>query len=142
MGEIIDFMTRRTLGAAQPMTMVALEERATDLLLIDWEKMARNNRLNDYFRASLPNLIDQSSKINFMGDLNEVAALELNNELFPIIYFPGTLNKKQHGWIVMFHVGDYLAKTPELASEAYARCFAVLLHIKLKRAALEANLIV
>lgn len=115
--------------------------KAIEFLLTDWEKMARNNRLNDYFKSSLPNLVDQNARVNYMGDLNEVAALELNLELFPMVFFPGTTDRKQLGWVVQFFLGKERISTPELASEAYARCFAILLYLKLKRDALEAGLL-
>ncbi len=133
MGNVIDFTARRLGEVKKPPTPEELEKAAVEFILRDWEKMARNNRLNDYFRASLPNLVDQNGRANYMSDLNEVAALELNIEHFPMVFFPGTLHKKQHGWTVKFQIDDFVIATPELASEAYARCFAILLHIKLKR---------
>lgn len=141
MGEVVDFTARRLKEQPKPATMETLMVKAIEFLLTDWEKMARNNRLNDYFRSSLPNLIDQTARVNFMSDLNEVAALELNLELFPMIFFPGTTDRKQLGWVVQFFLGKERISTPELASEAYARCFAILLYIKLKRDALEARLL-
>ncbi len=141
MGEVVDFTARRLKERPPKPTMEELMVKAIEFLLQDWEKMARNNRLNDYFRASMPNLIDQSTKTNFMSDLNEVAGLELNLELFPMIFFPGTTDRKQLGWVVQFFLGKERISTPELASEAYARCFAILLYLKLKRDALEAGLL-
>ena len=142
MGEVVDFTARRLKEKPKPVTMEELMAKAIDFLLTDWEKMARNNRLNDYFRQSLPNLIDSGEKTNFMGDLNEVAALELNIELYPMVFFPGTTDRKQLGWIVQFFLGknNERISTPELASEAYARCFAILLYLKLKRDAIEHGL--
>jgi hypothetical protein len=133
MGNVVDFTAYRLGEVKKPLTPEEIEQDATDFLLRDWEKMARNNRLNDYFRSSLPNLIDQQGRVNYMSDLNEVAALELNIEHFPMVFFPGTLHRKQHGWVVKFQIGDFIIATPELASEAYSRCFAILLHIKLKK---------
>jgi len=143
MTNVIDFTAKR-LGKVAPPKQVTWEElhsHATEFLLGDWEKMARNNRLNDYFKQSLPNLIDPASKSNYMADLNEVAALEMNLEFFPRMFSPGTQHKGQLGWLVQFHLGEGLFGTPELASEPYARCFAILLYLKLKRDALEAGLL-
>lgn len=103
-----------------------------DFLLGEWEKMARHNRLNDYFKRALPNLIDYGSKTNFMADITAVAGLEMNLGLFPTMFAPGTRDPKQLGWCVAFKVGDYLCVTPELAGEAYARCFSILLYLKVK----------
>lgn len=139
MGEVVDFTARRLKEKPKKVTIEELHVRAIEYLLGDWEKMARNNRLNDYFRQSVPQ-IDSSTKINYMGDLNEIAALELNIEHFPVIYFPGTNDRKQLGWQVHFFIGKTRLATPELASEAYARCFGILLFLKVKRDAIEAGI--
>lgn len=141
MGEIVDFTARRLKIPVKVVTMAGLLDDATHLLLADWEKMAKINRLNDYFRNTVPNLRHISEKTNFMADLNEVAQLELNIELYPMIFFPGTTDRKQHGWVVQFFLGAEKISTPELASEAYARCFAILLYLKMKRDALAAGLL-
>lgn len=140
MGEVVDFTARRLKEQLKPVTMEILMAKAVEFLLGDWEKMARNNRLNDYFRQSVPQ-IDNLTKTNYMSDLNEIAVLELNLELFPMVFFPGTIERKQLGWIVQFFLGKERISTPELASEAYARCFAILLYLKLKRDAIEADLL-
>ena len=140
MGNVIDFTARRLKEQPKPVTMEELMANAVDLLLIDWEKMARNNRLNDYFKKSVPQ-VDKDTKTNYMSDLNEIAALELNIELFPMVFFPGTVDRKQLGWIVQFFLGKTRISTPELASETYARCFAILMYLKMKRDAIEAGLL-
>lgn len=141
MSNVIDFTAHRLKEKRKATTIVELSAKATDFLLGDWEKMARNNRLNDYFRNSLTHAIDPNSKVNYMSDLNEVAALELNLDLYPMVFFPGTLQPKQIGWLVQFHLGKEKISTPELATEAYARCFAILLYLKLKRDCIEAGLL-
>lgn len=139
MSNVIDFTARRLRETAKPVTMEDLMGKAIEFLLSDWEKMARNNRLNDYFRTSLPSLVDDKS--NYMSDLNAIATIELNIDLFPMVFFPGTIERKQLGWIVQFFIGKERISTPELASEAYARCFSILLFLKLKRDAITAGLL-
>lgn len=143
MAEIFDF-TKHRLQKTQPAKIITIDDlkrEAVDFLLADWEKMARNNRLNDYFKSSLPNSIDSVCKVNYMADLNGIAALELNLELFPAMFGPGATRKEQLGWMVQFKIGDQYVCTPELASEAYARCFGILLYLRVKHAALEAGLL-
>jgi hypothetical protein len=141
MGEIVDFTARRLRIVKPPKTIIGLAGDAIVYLLADWEKMAKNNRLNDYFKSTVPNLRYTSEKTNFMADLNAISVLELSIDLFPIIFFPGTSTSKQLGWMVQFIIGNERIATPELASEAYARCFGILLYLKLKRDALTAGLI-
>jgi hypothetical protein len=146
MGEVVDLAARRQAkqeaeAAKLPTkTMESVIEASLDFIQHDWEKMAKYNRLNEFFKRSLANSIDHKSKENFMSDLNAVAKLELNFEFFPAMYSPGTRAEKQMGWVVEFKVGDVKVCTPELASEAYARCFAILLFLKTKREAINAKL--
>lgn len=145
MGDIINLADQR-LRRQQPkpvkqrVTIEALTIEAVDFLLGDWGKMVKTNRLNDYFKMSVP-LLDKTSNINYMSDLNEVAALELNIDLSPIIFCPGTHDLKQVGWLVQFILAGHKISTPLFASEPYARAFAVLLFLKLKRDALTHGLI-
>lgn len=144
MGEVVDFTAKRLekQKSAKPLvTMETVTSEAIDYLLGEWEKMARHNRLNDYFKRALPNLIEYGNKTNFMADITAVAGLEMNIDLFPMMFSPGTMNKKQLGWVVSFHIGEHQVATPELANEAYARCFGILLYLKVKRDALSHGLI-
>lgn len=140
MAEVIDFTARRQAKNAEQKnapTILQLTVDAVDFLLGDWEKMARSNRLNDYFKSALPSLIDKETRVNFMSDLTAVSNLELNLDLFPMIFFPGTTREEQIGWVVQFKVGNDMICTPEMASECYARCFGILLYLRVKRAALD-----
>ncbi len=139
MGEIVDFTARRNKkneASKKLPTLAEITVDAVDFLLGDWERMARGNRLNDYFKAALPSFIDQETRVNFMSDLNEVAKLELKLDLFPMVFFPGTIGKEQLGWVVQYRVGEELVCSPEMASECYARTFGILLYLKVKRDAL------
>ena len=144
MSNIIDFTARRLEKAStpiQPQKIIDVVGDAIDFLLGDWEKMARNNRLNDYFKASLPNFIDAGTRVNFMSDLTEVAKLELHFDMRTIVYFPGTYLPEMIGWTVRFKIGDEFICTPDMANECYARCFAILLFLRVKHEALALGLI-
>jgi hypothetical protein len=143
MGDLVDLTQWRQdrKQQAPTVTWATIIAESLDFLLTEWEKLARHNRLNDYFKRQLSNTIEFASKANYMADLNEVALLELKLDVFPMIFFPGTMNDKQLGWVVRFKLGSETIATPELANEAYARCFALLLHLKIKHAALVAGLL-
>lgn len=143
MGDVVDFTAiRLAKGKAKPqVTMDAVIADSTDFLLGEWEKMARNNRLNDYFKRALPNVIEYGNKTNFMADITAVAGLEMNMSMFPMMFAPGTRDVKQMGWVVSFFLGEHQISTPELANEAYARCFGILLYLKVKHDALAHGLI-
>ena len=127
MADIIDFTAKRKQRTAlQPAaTFEEVVFDTTEGLLDDWERMARKNKLNEFFIAALPHFVDQKSKVNFMKDLNAIADLEKNLGVAFVIGAPGTLNPGQVGWVVQFSIGDNIITTPDMAAEGYARCFAV-----------------
>ena len=133
MAEIIDFTAKRKKKNPSPtVTMEELVQDTVDSLLDDWERMARKNKLNEFFITAMPNFIDQETKQNFMKDLNAVADLEKNLHLPLAIHAPGLIEEDQVGWVARFKVGDYYVDTPYMAAEGYARCFAVLAYITVK----------
>jgi hypothetical protein len=148
LGEVIDLAARRAARTeakrAEPekRSIVDLAGDSIDSIESDWLKMTKKNRLNDYFKASLATIIGNENDDNFMFDLNPVSRIESKIGLYPQVYAPGTLNPKQIGWIVQFFVGEERVSTPERAYETYARCFGILMYVRLKRAALEAGHII
>lgn len=135
MGEVISFQSR-TKPVPSWNEIVAT---CTDALLHEWEKMAQGNRLNDYFKAALPNLTSHEIISNYMSDLNGAAAIERKLNIWPVIYFPGTLDND--GWMVLTNIGTFSFQTPEFGTEAYARCFNILLFVRVKQAAISVGLI-
>lgn len=136
MGDVVDFTQRRLARDQHPPTFVELAERAEGALSADWAKM--QGSLNEYFKASLPTLVDQASTVNYMVSLTDVAVVERNLAHYPTVLGPGS-QPRQHGWRVQVRVQAPGSKeplvvvTPELPSEEQARCFAVLLLLRLRR---------
>lgn len=146
MADIIDFTAKRKQKAepAPKPAVTSIQDvafDAVDFLLGDWEKFAKKNRLNDYFKQYFPNFIDADSKVNYMRDLTELATLE--GKIGPpiMVFFPGTIEPVQIGWVVRFKIADHEVSTPDMASECYARCFALLLYLKIKADAINLGLI-
>lgn len=106
-----------------------------DDIVFDWEKMASHNKLNEYFKSFAPSLVKE--ELNYMSDLNAIARLEQIIGIWPSIYFPSALNDEQIGWVVVFKIDGKATMTIPLANEAYARCFAIIMFLKLKRALLQ-----
>jgi hypothetical protein len=134
MADIIDFTSKRKQKTKES-PKVTFEEVVYDTiddLLGDWERMARKNKLNEFFIAALPSFIDPQSKQNFMKDLNAIADLEKNLHLMLIIHAPGTIEPQQVGWVTQFMIGEHLVSTPDMAAEGYARCFGVLTYVTIK----------
>lgn len=111
--------------------------RVVDDICIEWERMARNNRLNEYFKSNAPSFMVDG--VNYMSDLNGLSSLEYKINHSPTIHPPQSLGRDQIGWIVSFRVEDNQAHTIELASEPYARAFAIIMFLKLKRALLQSR---
>lgn len=143
MADIIDFTARR-LEKNGPPKAVSLQEVAfdsVDFLLGEWEKHVRKNSLNKYFITSLPSFIDQDTRVNFMKDLTLLSEIEIKLGLSIAVFFPGTIEASQIGWIVRFKVEDQEVFTPDMGSECYARAFAILLYLKVKGTARDLGLL-
>lgn len=101
---------------------------SVDYLISEWETAMRKNSLNEFFRT----FAFRSSNENYTTDLNAISRLEQDYKLSLINYAPFSLSVNQTGWISAFKVGENSVHTPEFFSEQHARCFALLLYLRLK----------
>lgn len=137
MADIISLDDRRKKPAAQP-TIREIADDCTEDILGNWEKFARNNSLNDYFIQCTPSWSQPS--INYVSDLNALSAIETKIDINLAIFGPGHL-EGQLGWMAGFKINDHLITTPGIMlSEAYARCFNILLFLKLCRTMTQLNM--
>lgn len=130
MADVIDISTRFKKPPPKP-TVAELAQFCTDEILSHWEKFASNNRLNDYFRSSTP--MYSRSDVNYLEDLNALSLIEQRVHLEPQIIAPGFNDKNTLGWIAAFRLNGSIVVTPFMVNEGYARCFNVLLFLKLNR---------
>jgi hypothetical protein len=128
--EIIDISTRFKKPAPKP-TVTELAQFCADEILSHWEKFASNNRLNDYFTSSTPMYC--KGGVNYLEDLNALSLVEQKIYLEPQVVAPGFNEKNALGWIAAFRLNGVIVATPFMVSEQYARCFNILLFLKLKR---------
>ncbi len=136
MASVIDFAAKRLekTGCARKPTPVDLDTIITDsidYLLGDWEKYARKNRLNEFFSQFFPDH-EEKRNTNYLNDLNAISILERKLGLQIIVYSPGTIDPIQVGWVVRFDVYGKQIATPDMSTECHARCFALLLYLKVK----------
>jgi hypothetical protein len=130
---VIDFTAKKIeKQSSEPMTFETIVLESIDFLLGEWERNVRSNRLNEYFKNSIPSFVEKYSRTNFMSDLTELAKLELNFNYSPIVYTPYTLDPSQFGWMVSLKIGEHRVNTPDMANECYARAFALLMYMKIK----------
>lgn len=130
MADVIDIASRRRAVSVLP-TMQTLIAHCVEEIQSNWEKMARNNRLNDFFIQSTPSYSQPS--INYLEDLNSLSAVEMKIGLDPQVIAPGFSPDNALGWVSAFRMNGVVVATPFLVNEQYARCFNVLLFLKLKR---------
>ena len=104
-------------------------DAAIDYITADWERFARNNRLNDFFVSGAGVWADPS--INYLSDLNAVAKIEGRLGVSVIIRSP--YGRGQFGWRASFVLKNSTVTTPDMPFETYARCFNILLFIKVKK---------
>jgi hypothetical protein len=135
--DIIDISTRFRKPPPKP-TVTELAQFCADEILSHWEKFASNNRLNDYFTSSTPMYC--KGGVNYLEDLNALSLVEQKVYLEPQVIAPGFNEKNALGWIAAFRLNGVIVATPFMVSEQYARCFLILLFLKLKREMKDAGL--
>lgn len=96
----------------------------------NWQRFARNNQLNDYF---VQQVIHATPTVNYMQDINALSVIETKINLTLTLHAPEAIDTAQIGWIADFKIGRAHISTPVMLSEAYARCFNILLFLKLSR---------
>lgn len=126
MGDIVNISDFRK-PAARPLEEIVKD--CTDALLLDWERFARNNRLNEYF-VEAASVWTEAGKY-YLSDLNAISFIEEKIGLNIVLRAP--LTQAHMGWKASFHIKNATVSTPELPFETYARCFNILLFIRLKR---------
>ena len=128
MAEIFTFTPR---PKPTPPSITALAQLCSDEILGHWEKFAQNNRLNDHFISCVPAWAQPS--VNYLEDLNALSVVEQKIGLDPQVIAPGFSPDNALGWIAAFRLNGIIVATPFMVNEGYARCFNILLYLKLKR---------
>jgi hypothetical protein len=126
--KVFDFEAKRK-AMAKPSLEQLIADCSEDLLG-NWERFARNNRLNQFFISSVPTWVNQH--INYLDNLTELSQLEIKVGLEPQVVSPG-FTTENLGWIAAFRINGKVVSSPFMISECYARCFNVLMYLKLKR---------
>jgi hypothetical protein len=129
---VISLDSRRKSAPVKPTVQQVIEFCVEDIL-DHWEKFASNNRLNDYFIASVPSWTNQS--INYLEDLTAVSIIEQKIDLPVQVVAPGFGSAEDPfpGWIASFRLNGEIITTPFMVSEVYARCFNIMLYLKIRR---------
>lgn len=133
MADIIQFDTIKRRAAP---TVHELITQAAEWVMHDWEKFAKLNRLNDYFTSTAS--VWTREGVNYLEDLNAVSVIEQKIGMNIVVRSP--LISEHMGWKASFPLQSTTVYTPEMPFETYARCFNILLFIKLKRDLLAAGM--
>lgn len=132
MADIIDLASRRKTQLTKP-SVLELAQTCLEEIQMNWEKMARSNRLNEFFIQSTPPYSQVA--VNYLENLNALSTIELKVGLDPQITSPSfSADVRTIGWVAAFRLNGIVISTPFLVNEQYARCFNILLFLKLKRA--------
>lgn len=128
MSNVIDLF-----GAKKPQapTLEVLVAKCTDDISENWQRFAKNNRLNDFFLSCIPHWA--IPQINYLSDINAISVIESKLGLAVIVNAPGTSPSSKLGWVAGFQIKDVNVETPVMMCEAYARCFNIILFLKLSR---------
>lgn len=136
--EVINMADRRKPVIIEKPSVEQLAHECCDEIAGNWERFARNNRLNDYFVQSVP--LWTTTGVDYLSDLNALSVIESKINLGVLISAPGVSNPNQIGWLAIFKMNDVNVGTPPMFSEAYARCFNILLFLKLGRELTQAGI--
>lgn len=91
-----------------------------------WKEHAVRNAIDDLIIVEMSDhLIDKSLK--YSDDLNAISYIEKKLNLNPLVLGPGASSGNHLGWGAGFFLNGILYATPEFSTEAYARCFNILL---------------
>lgn len=108
-----------------------------DIIGESWAKHAQNNKLNQHFVESV---YCAEAGIDYLSNLSALSALEQKIDLPLILLAPGSTLASQLGWVAGFAFHGKKIETPTMVSEPYARCFNILLYLRLCREQSRANL--
>ena len=129
MTKIINLADFRKPVKEKEIDLASLAQSCIDDISINWANAAKINRLNEFFLQSTAGY--SSPDLNYISDLNHVSSLEHKIKLQLVLKSPqdGFI-----GWVAGFAFGDVIIETaPVHFSENYARCFNILLFLKLNR---------
>lgn len=129
MSNVIDMFSKRELQVTP--TLEALVVKCIDDISENWQRFAKNNRLNDFFLSCIPHWA--IPQINYLSDINAISVIETKLGLSVIVNAPGTSPSSKLGWVAGFQIKDANVETPVMMCEAYARCFNIILFLKLSR---------
>jgi hypothetical protein len=130
--EIIDLAAHRRQAPEKP-SLAELELYCREKISDDWERAARNNRLNEYFTSCVPIILGTMPGVNYLADLNALSVVEGKINLPLELLSPGASGVNQLGWVASFKLNGTRIMTPFMPFEAYARCFNILLFLMLGR---------
>ena len=71
--KVINFLDFKKTAENRALSVEQIAERCSDEISWNWERFARNNRLNDYFVQNTP---WTDNTINYLSDLNALSLLE------------------------------------------------------------------
>ena len=130
MADIISLSDHRKKPEEKP-TIETIVMSSLESIAGDWERFARNNRLNDYLRQAAPQWTKDN--VDYLSDLNALSIIENKINLGLYLVSAEAAAKNQLGWVAGFKISGVRAETPPMAFEAYARCFNILLFLKVSR---------
>lgn len=131
--EIIDFSARLKKKEVpvppENPTLRELSHFCADCISEDWERAANSNRLSEFFiQSTKPHSNPNSS---YLTDLNAISTIETAFGIHVFVRAPD--DDEPIGWIAGFKLQGEVFSTIEMFTEQYARCFNVLLFLKLRR---------
>ncbi len=129
MADVIDIASHRK--KKPPPTLREIVDFCITDVMINWERFAKANKLNDFVQQGLG--IYANPSVNYLANRDKVAEVEDKIGLLPVVWGPGVKANTQLGWRAGCRFDDLLVETPDMMSELYARSFNMLMFLKIRR---------
>jgi len=130
MADIVNIADFRREKKPQPSASEIAAFSVTSVMA-EWERFAKSNKLSEFVNSSLGPHVKPFTA--YLNNLTEIGIIEQKIGLSPGVWAPGVTGGAQFGWRASFRFGEVLVETPDMASEAYARCCNILIFQKIKR---------
>lgn len=114
----------------RPQTKAEIFLDIRDDIILEWQRFATKNKLNDFILSKLPSHCKGVENTDYVNDLNALSNVERLLNMKVAVFYPGCVQNSQFGWLAAFHFDDEIFSTPpDIMSEANARALNIVLYL-------------
>lgn len=138
--KVLDFNKARQRTLVEPPIQKTTEKSSIDVFhevyqktQDAWQYNAFRNKLNVFIESQIPKIVFTPKGGDYLNDLNLLSEIERKLGMNVVVFCPGSTKENVYGWLAGFHRDeDVFSTPPDMATEANARAFNILLFIALE----------